>query len=106
MNQGEGLVPREPCGALLFEGVANEGTMSDPAADDHPYWKRHWVREASWSAKELVKLCCGWDPDTGWDPDCGWEPRVSGVALFDEDDVVRWTYEAAIGEDPPGRAGG
>jgi hypothetical protein len=33
--------------------------IRNPQPED---WKRRWIEESSWTAKELAKLCCGWNP--------------------------------------------
>ena len=58
-----------------------------------PHWKQRWRLEPAWTARELAKLCCGWNPETGWDPHCDWE---QGLPDSDEAIMVRVSYQLAF----------
>jgi hypothetical protein len=64
--------------AVYYGCVWIEGSQS--ASDRGPSfdeWKQRWARESGYSAQELAKLCCGWNPDSDVLPD----PAAYNAAL-------------------------
>src|SRR4051812_34638137 len=43
----------------------SKGGRTETATDQRSIeWKHRWREETAWTANELAKLCCGWNPDS------------------------------------------